>query len=72
MLSLLWLGETSLSDVWMPLERLGSPRSAAIQLVDWKTTIVYWVNMGIMENKMETTLVDWCNMGRMESQMETT
>ena len=37
-----------------------------------ETTIVYWYNVGIMENRMETTIVYWYNIGIMENRMETT
>ena len=35
-----------------------------------ETTLVHWVNIGIMENKMETTLVHWVNIGIMENCLE--
>ena len=37
-----------------------------------ETTIIYWGNIGIMENKMETTIICWGNIGIMENKMETT
>ena len=37
-----------------------------------ETTIVYWGNIGIMENKMETTIMENQMEKKMENEMETT